>query len=40
MAKNKNNEYADEEMTVELELEDGTMVYCAIFSILTGESRD
>ena len=40
MAKNKNNEYADEEMTVELELEDGTMVNCAIVTILTVESRD
>ena len=38
MAKNK--EYADEEMTVELELEDGTLVTCAIVTILTVESKD
>ncbi|MBO4980658.1 MAG: DUF1292 domain-containing protein [Lachnospiraceae bacterium] len=30
----------DEEMTVELELEDGTMVNCAIVTILTVEAKD
>lgn len=38
MAKNKN--YEDEEMTVELELEDGSVVNCAIITILEVESRD
>lgn len=36
----KNNDYDDEEMTVELELEDGTKVNCAIITILTVESKD
>lgn len=36
----KNNDYEAEEMTVELELEDGTMVNCAVVTILTVESRD
>jgi len=36
----KNNDVNDEEMTVELELEDGTLVNCAIITILTVESRD
>ncbi len=36
----KNNDYADEEMTVELELEDGTMVNCAVITILTVEEKD
>ena len=30
----------DEEMTVELELEDGTMVNCAVITILTVEEKD
>lgn len=38
MAKNQN--YEDEEMTVELELEDGTSVNCAIITILTVNSKD
>lgn len=38
MTKNKN--YEDEEMTVELELEDGTLVTCAIITILEVESKD
>ncbi len=38
MAKNQN--YEDEEMTVELELEDGTNVNCAIITILTVNSKD
>ena len=38
MAKNKN--YEDEEMTVELELDDGTVVNCAIITILTVDSQD
>ncbi len=37
MAKNNAN---DEEMTVELELEDGTTVTCAIITILTVEQKD
>lgn len=36
----KNNDYEAEEMTVELELEDGTMVNCAVITILTVESKD
>lgn len=36
----KNNDLNDEEMTVELELEDGTIVNCAIITILTVESKD
>lgn len=35
-----NNDYDDEEMTVELELDDGTVVNCAVITILTVESRD
>lgn len=38
---NKNtNGYDDEEMTVELELEDGQMVNCAIITILTVDKQD
>jgi uncharacterized protein YrzB (UPF0473 family) len=37
---NKNNDVNDEEMTVELELEDGTVVNCAIITILTVEKKD
>ena len=36
----KKNDYEDEEMTVELELDDGTIVNCAIVTILTVESKD
>lgn len=35
----KKESYEDEEMTVELELEDGTVVNCAIITILTVEPR-
>ena len=34
------NNYEDEEMTVELELEDGTLVTCAIITILEVEGKD
>lgn len=36
----KNNDYEAEEMTVELELEDGTNVNCAVITILTVENTD
>lgn len=36
----KKNDYEDEEMTVELDLEDGSLVNCAIVTILTVEKRD
>ena len=36
----KKNDYEDEEMTVELELDDGTNVNCAVITIITVESRD
>lgn len=36
----KNNDVNDEEMTVELELEDGETVNCAIVTILTVEGND
>lgn len=36
----KNKDFEDEEMTVELELDDGTIVNCAIITILTVESKD
>lgn len=36
----KNNDYDAEEMTVELELEDGTNVNCAVITILTVENKD
>lgn len=36
----KKNDYEDEEMTVELELEDGTNVNCAVITILTVNSKD
>ena len=35
----KNKDFEDEEMTVELELDDGTIVNCAIITILTVESN-
>lgn len=34
------NDYDDEEMTVELELDDGSTVNCAVVTILTVESKD
>lgn len=36
----KNNDLNDEEMTVELELEDGEIVNCAIVTILTVSGKD
>ncbi|MCM1187746.1 MAG: DUF1292 domain-containing protein [bacterium] len=36
----KKDDFEDEEMTVELELEDGSVVNCAIITILTVESKD
>ncbi|MCI9436681.1 MAG: DUF1292 domain-containing protein [Lachnospiraceae bacterium] len=36
----KKNDYEDEEMTVELELDDGSIVNCAVITILTVSSRD
>lgn len=36
----KKNDYEDEEMTVELELDDGTNVNCAVITILTVNSKD
>lgn len=36
----KNNDLNDEEMTVELELEDGTVVNCAIITILAVDGKD
>lgn len=36
----KNNDVNDEEMTVELELEDGETVNCAIITILTVDGKD
>ncbi len=35
-----NNEYADEEMTVTLELDDGSEVTCAVITILTVKEQD
>lgn len=35
-----NKDYADEEMTVTLELDDGTEVTCAIITILTVKEQD
>ena len=37
---NKKEEIIDEEMTVDLELEDGSSVTCAIVTILTVQQRD
>lgn len=36
----KKENYEDEEMTVEIELEDGTSVNCAVVTILTVEEKD
>ncbi len=40
MAKDKTNGYDDEEMTVELELDDGQNVNCAVITILTVDKKD
>ena len=37
---NTEQELDDEEMTVELELEDGSVVNCAVITILTVEKKD
>lgn len=36
----KKNDYDDEEMTVELELDDGSVVNCAVITILTVADKD
>lgn len=36
----KKNDYDDEEMTVDLELDDGTNVTCAVITILTVDKKD
>ena len=36
----KNNDFDAEEMTVELELEDGSNVTCAVITILTVDKKD
>lgn len=36
----KEDDFKDEEMTVELELDDGAVVNCAVVTILTVESKD
>ena len=36
----KKNDYEDEEMTVELELDDGSLVNCAVITILTVACKD
>lgn len=36
----QNNNYAEEEMTVTLELDDGSSVECAIVTILEAEGKD
>lgn len=36
----ENEDYMDEEMTVELELEDGTVVNCSIVTIIPVEGKD
>lgn len=40
MANKKTNGYDDEEMTVDLELDDGQKVTCAIITILTVDNKD
>lgn len=40
MNNKKTNGYDDEEMTVELELDDGQVVNCAIITILTVQEKD
>ena len=36
----KKNDYEDEEMTVELELDDGSVVNCAVITILIVKEKD
>ena len=36
----KKNDYDDEQMTVELELDDGSVVNCAVITILTVANKD
>ena len=36
----KKNDYEAEEMTLTLDVEDGTSVECAVITILTVESKD
>lgn len=36
----KEKSYEDEEMTVDIELEDGTVVNCAVITILTVKEKD
>ena len=36
----KKNDYEDEEMTVELDLDDGSVVNCAVITILTVKEKD
>ena len=36
----KKDDYDDEEMTVELELDDGSIVNCAVITILTVSEKD
>lgn len=36
----ENEDFMDEDMTVELELEDGTIVNCSIVTIITVEEKD
>ena len=36
----KKESYDDEEMTVELELEDGTVVNCEVITIISVEAKD
>lgn len=36
----KQNDYEDEEMTVELELENGKVITCAVITIMTVEKKD
>ena len=40
MAANNTNGYDDEEMTVELELDNGEKVTCAVITILTVDGKD
>lgn len=40
MAANNTNGYDDEEMTVELELDNGEKVTCAVITILTVDDKD
>ena len=40
MTENMTNDFDDEEMTVELELDDGQVVNCAVITILTVDKQD